>query len=39
LVHIVVTEPMGTGSSFCPLGKPVGTDLLSCISHLFPTQS
>jgi hypothetical protein len=30
-----VSEPMGTGGSFCPPGEPMGTDLLSSISLLF----
>jgi hypothetical protein len=31
-----VGEPMGTGGSFSPTGEPTGTDLLSCITLLFP---
>jgi hypothetical protein len=32
-----VGEPMSTGGSFCPVGEPMGTDLLSRISLQFPT--
>jgi hypothetical protein len=30
---------VGTGSSFCPMGEPTGTDLLSSIAPLFPMYS
>jgi hypothetical protein len=30
-----VGDTMGTGDAFCPVGKPMLTDLLPCISLLF----
>jgi hypothetical protein len=41
----IVLRYAGTGKNFspvfgpmCPAGKPIKSDLLSCISHLFPRR-